>query len=294
MKKYDPKPATRRQFIKLAAAGLATTALPAVVSANSDANREQITGKSGKPDKKTVFNLGIASYTFRKFSLEESLRMTNLLAIDRIALKSFHLPLDSTEQQIKQVAKKVKEAGIKLYGAGVIYMKSEAEVHTAFTYAKTAGIEVIIGVPDHQFLDLVNKKVKESNIKVAIHNHGPGDKNYPSPASIMEKIATLDKRIGICMDVGHVQRYGLDPVQEINRVGNRLLDIHLKDVNGSDEEGKTVEIGRGIIDIPGILQALRVSGYSGILSFEFEKDEENPLPGLAESVGYTRGVLDML
>jgi sugar phosphate isomerase/epimerase len=285
---------TRRRFMKIASAGIGVAMIPSVARALNGKEETRISGDDGDKSDRKKIRLGIASYTFRKFSLEDTLKMTNQLAIDRIALKSFHLPLDSTADQIKKATEKVKSAGITLYGAGVIYMKDKEQVDQAFAYAKTAGIEIIIGVPDHRLLPLVEAKVQETDIMVAIHNHGPGDQLYPSPESIFEKIELLDKRLGLCIDVGHVQRFGLDPVEEIKKYGSRLLDIHMKDVNGSDKEGQTVEIGRGIIDIPGILTTLDKMKYSGTISFEYEKDEENPLPGLAESVGYVRGVLAVL
>src|SRR5690606_27594282 len=129
-----------------------------------------------------------ASYTLRELSLDNTLAVCNRLGLKAIALKSMHLPLDSSPETIKATAEKVRAAGIDLYGAGVIYMKSEAEVNTAFDYAKTAGMRMIIGVPNYELLPLVEQRVNETNIKLAIHNHGPGDEVYPSPDSVMDKI----------------------------------------------------------------------------------------------------------
>jgi sugar phosphate isomerase/epimerase len=140
-------------------------------------------------------------------------------------------------------------------------------------------------------VDLVNKKVQQYDIKVAIHNHGPGDKAYPTPASAYEIIKELDKRIGLCNDIGHTQRAGVDPSESAKRFADRLLDVHIKDVSAAKPQGRTVEIGRGVIDIPKFVRTLLKIRYAGIVSFEYEKDENNPLPGLAESVGYVRGVL---
>jgi sugar phosphate isomerase/epimerase len=140
-------------------------------------------------------------------------------------------------------------------------------------------------------LPLVNKKVAEYDIKVAIHNHGPGDKRYPTPESAYEKIKGLDKRIGLCMDIGHTLRIGADPVQSAIRYADRLHDVHIKDETEASPDGRAVEIGRGVIDIPKFLRALIQIKYAGIVSFEYEKDADDPLAGLAESVGYVRGVL---
>ena len=125
----------------------------------------------------------------------------------------------------------------------------------------------------------------------AIHNHGPGDELYPTPASIYDKIAPLDKRIGLCIDVGHTQRAGIDPCESIRTFADRLLDVDLEDVTSPTAGGKAVEIGRGVVDIPAVLSSLLAIGYSGIVAFEYEKDADDPLAGLAESVGYVRGVL---
>ena len=244
--------------------------------------------------KKVPFQLGLASYTTRKFTLDETIGMAVRLGLKNLCLKSFHLPMDATSEECAAAAKKCKDAGLNLYGGGVITMKTEADVDQAFDYAKAAGMSVIVGVPDPDVLPLVDRKVKQYNIKVAIHNHGPGDKVYPTPEFAIEKVKDFDKRIGLCIDIGHTVRIGADPIQDVVRYADRLHDLHIKDVSAATEEGKTLEIGRGVIDIPAFLRTLIGSGYSGIASFEYEKDGSDPLPGLAESVGYIRGVLATL
>ena len=239
-------------------------------------------------------NLGLASYTFRNFNLEDTITMTRRLGLSRICFKSFHLPLESSKEQIQATTKQVQDAGLDLYACGVVYMKSETEVNQAFDYARTAGIRMIIGAPNHELLQLVNKKVQEYDIQLAIHNHGPGDEIYPSPQSVYERIKVLDTRIGLCIDIGHTTRYGLDPIIETEKYADRLLDVHIKDVSAASAEGSTIEMGCGVIDIPGYLKTLLKINYQGVASFEFEKDEKDPLPGVAESVGYVQGVLDTL
>ncbi|PXX28438.1 sugar phosphate isomerase/epimerase [Arenibacter sp. ARW7G5Y1] len=238
--------------------------------------------------------LGLASYSTRKFSLDETLAMANRLNLKQIALKSMHMPLESSEEDIKNITAKFEKAGIGLYGGGVIYMKTAQEVENAFRYAKAAKMKVIIGVPNHDLLPLVEMKVKETNIKLAIHNHGPGDKVYPTPEVVYDKIKMLDPRIGLCIDVGHVQRLGLDPVKNIEMYADRLYDIHLKDVDKSEADGKSVEFGRGVLDIPAVLNALKAINYTGVMAMEFEKDSEDVFAGLAECVGYVNGVLDAI
>jgi inosose dehydratase len=251
---------------------------------------------SAKPARasKYTFQLGLASYTFREFSLDTTIEYTKRLGISKIALKSMHLPLDSSEAAIKAAAKKIADAGLELYGAGVIYMKSEAEVNQAFAYAKAAGMKMIIGVPNYDLLPLAEKKVKETDIKLAIHNHGPGDDLYRSPKDVYEKVKGLDKRIGLCMDIGHVVRIGEDPSVWAEKFKDRIYDIHLKDEDKAQEDGKPLEIGRGVTDIPAFLKTMIKVGYTGYMSLEYEKDGKDPLAGAAESFGYVRGVLKVI
>lgn len=238
--------------------------------------------------------LGLASYTLRELDTDTAIKIASRLQLNHLAFKSMHMPLDSDNNALVQIREKVIKAGIKLYGAGVIYMESEEEVNQAFSYGLAAGLEVIIGVPNHELLPLVEKKVQETNIKLAIHNHGPGDLLYSSVDDIHEKIKDLDPRIGFCIDVGHVVRINEDPVEKILRYRDRLYDIHLKDVSEASADGESVEFGRGVVDLPFIVQALAEINYTGVMAIEFEKDAKDPLPGLAESVGYSRGLIASL
>lgn len=276
---------SRRNFIKLTGLGLAATSVKGF--ANPVTNR--IFEKKLKLSEK--LNLGLTSYTFRNFSLEQTIQMTKRLDLKRLSLKDMHLPLNSKKEDIKKAAAEIKEAGLEFYGAGVIYMTNKDEVSQAFEYAKTAGIQIIIGVPEHELLPLAEQKVKEYNIKLAIHNHGPTDKRFPSPQSVYEKIKNMDARMGMCLDIGHTMRLGIDPSDAFENYHDRVFDIHMKDVTKASPDGSTIEIGRGVINIPKFLRTLLKYNYSATVAFEFEKDKEDPLPGVAESVGYVRGVL---
>ena len=276
---------TRKEFLKLV--GLSGAAALTTIGPASAAN---IKGNA----KETKLKIGLASYTLRKFSLDDVIKISQRLGIAELALKNMHMPLESAPEELKNIAEKIKSAGLKLYGAGVIYMKTAQEVENVFAYASHAGLEMIIGVPNHELLPLCNEQVKKYNIKLSIHNHGPGDKLYSSPNDVHEKIKTLDKRIGFCIDIGHVVRIAQDPIKMIEQYKDRLYDLHMKDVNKNTEEGKPVEIGRGIIDIPKVIKTLKKINYQGNVAFEYEKDADDPVAGLAESIGYVRGIMKVV
>ncbi len=285
------KEQNRRQFLQLAGIGAAAslTAASGSLAQNrrSTGTRSQGGRRAGEPQ----FQLGMASYTLRKFDLDQTLAMTRRVGLKNICFKSMHLELDSTPAQIEAVVAKVKEAGLALYGGGVISMNNEEQVNQAFEYAKAAGMTVIIASPAPKMLPLVDKKVRQYDIKVAIHNHGPGDETYPTPSAVYKQVKDLDKRIGMCHDIGHTVRVGGDAIAETADCADRLYDVHIKDVSAATPEGSAVEVGRGIIDIPRFLRTLLKIKYAGMVSFEYEKDADDPLAGLAESVGYVKGVL---
>jgi len=280
------KKQNRRTFLLSSGIGLAAGAITTSLLAG-----EKSTVKALHLPGNESFDLGLASYTTRAFSLDETLAMAKRVNLKHISLKSFHLPLDASETDCKAAADKIRASGIDFYSAGVIYMNKKEEVDQAFNYARACGIRMIIGVPAVDLLSYTESMIRQFNIMLAIHNHGPGDLVYPDVPGIYEKIVKLDERMGICMDIGHTVRLNRDPVTDLNQCFARIFDIHVKDVDKKAADAATVEIGRGIIDIPGFMKELKRLKYKGILSFEYEKDEKDPLPGLAESVGYVRGVL---
>jgi len=269
----------RKEFLKAVGVTSAVVLAPSISLAKAEQKEQK------------GLTLGVASYTLRSLKLDDVIKNLNRLDIKNVAFKDMHMPLNSSDEELKAISGKVRAAGINLYGAGVIYMKTKEEVENAFRYATAAGLEMIIGVPNHELLPLVNELVKKHNIKLAIHNHGPGDTLYHSPNDVFAKIKDLDKRVGMCIDVGHVVRIKEDPIPMIARYKDRLYDMHFKDVNKAEEDGSPLEIGRGVIDIPGIIKAIKKVNYGYRVSIEYEKDGEDPIPGLAESIGYVRGVI---
>ena len=219
-----------------------------------------------EPAKKAVgktLNLGVASYTFRAFDLDKTFALTKRAGLKNICLKSMHLPLDAKPEELAAIAAKVAAAGLTLYGGGVIDMSKEAQITQAFEYGKAAGLRVLVISPDPAMLPLIEQHVKKYDISVAIHNHGPGDRRFPTPQSVYEKIASLDRRVGLCIDIGHTVRAGVDLVAAVNKCHDRLLDMHVKDVTEATAKGQCIQLGRGVIDIPGLLRALVNVGYQG-------------------------------
>lgn len=276
-----PRELTRRQFLHATAGGLAVVGMGSALLAQP----------AGDPWR--GLKLGVASYSFRKFSLEQAVAMTVELGLKYISLKSVHLDLASPPSQLQAARAKIQQAGLMLMGGGVIYFQTvdEKAIRTVFDYAKGAGMPTIVASPVPAALDLVEQLAVEYDIRVAIHNHGPGDKNYAFPLDALRMVEKRDRRLGVCIDVGHTVRAGGDPIAAIHRCADRLYDFHLKDVSAAVSEGKEVVLGTGVIDLPGVLRALRSVGFSGHLEIEHEATPDDPLPGMKQSIAYLRKIL---
>ncbi|GAB6012097.1 sugar phosphate isomerase/epimerase family protein [Viscerimonas tarda] len=237
------------------------------------------------------FKVGMAGYSFLKFDIDKTLEIMQKIDVHYLCIKDFHLPLKSTDEEIAAFKEKLKAKGVTGYAVGPIYMKTEKEVDNAFEYARRVGVKTIVGVPSIEMLPYVDKKVKEYNFYYAIHLHGPDLGIFPDAEDVWNHTKDLDPRIGMCLDIGHDLRNGKNPVADLIKYHTRVFDIHLKDVTGNTKQGYSVEVGRGIIDFPALVKALRKVGYTGVLSLEHEKEMTDPFLGIAESIGYFRGVI---
>jgi len=311
---------TRRSFFKRTGVGLAVTAgAPALFTARAQQAPVQV-GTTKAP-----FKVSIAGFTFCKFKLDkaaalveakkknpqasleeipdQTLEMMKRVDVHYLCIKDFHLPIKSTDEEIAAFHETCKSFGVTGYGVGPIYMGSEEEVDAAFAYAKRVGVKVLVGVPfqmvgkkrtaSPELLKRVEAKVKEYDIKYAIHNHGPDmPELFPNAESGIAMIKDMDKRVGLCLDIGHQFRDGKDPVKAIIDYSDRIHDMHIKNVTEPTKKGRGIELPRGAIDFLAVVRALRKVGYSGACSLEYEKDMSDPLLGIAESIGYFRGVVD--
>jgi sugar phosphate isomerase/epimerase len=252
-------------------------------------------GSSGAANSARV-KLGVCSYSFtNKMKLPEAIQSVKILGLRAINIKpEFHLPYASTPAEIAAARKMLDDAGLQLAGTGTTYLTKmdEAEIRQRFEFNKALGSPLIVIGPTAETLPLIEKHVKQYDIKVAIHNHGPSDKNFPTPQSALKLIQKMDPRVGLCMDIGHTMRAGVDPVAAAKEAGPRLLDIHGKDVRKESNGNWTaVDVGEGDIAIPALFQQLEKMGYAGYCNLEHEVRGDDRLPGMQKSFAYMRGVL---
>src|SRR3954470_23278527 len=281
----------RRTFLKLSALGVAGVGLAELGCATAAVPPAGVGVSPGAGD--AGIKLGVASYSLRNFSRAQAIEMTRSLGVRYINLKSVHLPYELAPAEIAAARREVEAAGLQIVGGGMITFETDTDdgVRKYFDYAKAAGMPLIVGTCKPSMLPRVEKFVREYDIKLAIHNHGPGDENFPSPYDALKAVQGMDPRMGLCIDMGHTVRTGTDIVRAVADAGPRLLDMHAKDLRDLSDVDSQCAVGEGKIPIAGIFRELMRMRYPGYVNLEYEIEPDNPLPGMRRSFSYMRGVL---
>ena len=237
--------------------------------------------------------LGVASYSLREFSRNYAIKTIKQLGVSNVNIKEFHLPYVAKPEDIDKGRKQFEAAGLKILGGGTVTFAKEddADIRFYFEYAKRAGMPLMVAAPTTRVLPMLEKFVKEYDIKIAVHNHGPEDKYFPSGRDALALMKNMDPRMGICCDIGHESRAGKDIVETLEMAGPRLHDMHIKDLKVATGKDSQCDVGDGILPIVSIFKYLKKSKYAGAVMLEYEINGDNPVMGMAKSFSYMRGVL---
>ena len=275
----------RRGFLTTTVAGVAGAALGGSPSFPLSASRKGAQG--------VKLQLGVASYSLRKFPRAKAIEMVKSLGTRYVNLKSVHLPYDLSADDLAAARREIEAAGLEIVGGGTITFEkdSDDEVRRYFAYARGAGMPLIVATADPPILPRIERFARQYDVKVAIHNHGPEDKRFPSPYDVLKHVRSMDPRMGLCIDIGHTVRTGTDVVQAVADAGPRLLDMHVKDLRDLKAKESQCIVGDGAIPIAAIFRQLHAIRFTGKINLEYEIDADDPLPGMKQSFAYMRGVL---
>jgi sugar phosphate isomerase/epimerase len=283
---------SRRTFLKLGALGAAGVGLTdlgcaAGIPTPTHGPGARATATDGG------LRLGVASYSLRNFARPQAIQMTRALGTRYINLKSVHLPYDASPAEIVAARREIEAAGLEIVGGGMITFETDTDegVRKYFDYAKSAGMPMIVCTCKPATLPRIEKFAKQYDIKIAIHNHGPGDENFPSPYDALKAVQGMDARMGLCIDMGHTVRTGADVMRAVADAGARLLDMHAKDLRDLNAVESQCIVGEGKMPIARIFRQLKAMRYPGYVNLEYEIDADDPMPGMKQSFAYMRGVL---
>jgi len=235
--------------------------------------------------------LGVCSYCVRDFQRGMAISLLRQLGVHYVSVKDVHLAYTASPEETAKAIKEFEQAGLKIVSGGTIPLTEAGGLRKYFDYARRCGMPLMVTAPSHATLPEIERLVKEYDIRVAIHTHGPEDNQFPNPQTVLEAVKGMDPRMGVCMDVGHTMRTGVDVVETVALCGSRLLDMHFKDLASPRDKDSQCEVGRGVMPTVAILKQLKKMRYQGSINLEYEINSENPLPGMLGSMGYLRGAL---
>jgi sugar phosphate isomerase/epimerase len=249
--------------------------------------------RAAEPKEPAGFRLGVCTYSFREFQRKLTISMIQELGVRYVSVKEFHIPYTVTADEAAKAKAEFQKAGLTIVSGGNIPLQDEdpKALKRLFEYAKWCGMPMMVTAPTHKTLDTVETLAKEFDIRVAIHNHGPEDKHFPTPESVLDAVKGRDARMGLCMDLGHSMRTGIDVVQTLEAAGSRLFDVHIKDLKSPTDKASQCDVGEGVMPIVAIFKKLKKMNYQGCVNLEYEIHGDSPLQGMLHSMGYMRGVL---
>ncbi len=288
----DKQNRTRRNFLKSTVSGAAGLAM--INSVNGISKAEGFNKSDSGYRKSDFVKLGVASYSLRKFKRDKAIEIIKECRAKYVSVKAFHLPYEDSPGELAAGCMDFKQAGLEIVGGGVITLKKDDDndIRKYFEYAKTCGMHVMVIAPTPQTLPRIEKFVKEYNIKVAVHNHGPEDKYFPGPDDVLKVVKDMDVRVGVCLDTGHTTRTGVDIIESMTRTGKRLHDVHIKDLRDLMDKKSQCTVGEGKMPVTAIFRKLEEMEYPGYVNLEYEIKADDPLHGMKESFAYMRGVID--
>ena len=269
---------TRRRFLTstaAVAAGLGLARLPSVFGGERDAPRLDPFGG---------FPIGVQSYSLRNFELLETVRHMQALGVHYAEFYSKHLPLDATDERIQETLNLLREADIRLVAHGVNeFTKDHDANRKIFEFARKAGIRNLTANPQPDSFDSLDRLCPEFDIRICIHNHGPGAL-YDKINDVVTAVRQRHPHIGACIDTGHFIRSAEDPVKAVYDLRGRVFALHVKDEAEQRADSHNVVIGTGHLDLVGLFGALRETNFpaDGSISLEYEAKPENPIEDMHE------------
>ncbi len=261
---------SRRQFLIASSAAAVGASLPRVASAANDHG----------------FKLGIQLYSLRGFKIDQALKYASELGFEQVEFYSGMLATDASPDEIKATRKKVADLGMSISAHGVNRLTKDAGANRKiFEFAKSLGIPTITADPDPDSFDNLDELVKEFDIRIAIHNHGPRHR-YNKAVDVLNAIEGHDERIGACADLGHYIRSGQGATEVIRLLQGRLYGIHLKDFAEMKDKSEGVILGKGHLDVEGVFRALTAVGFpeNGAISLEYEENPKDPIDDIRQCV----------
>jgi type 1 glutamine amidotransferase/sugar phosphate isomerase/epimerase len=247
---------------------------------------------------KLGWRFGVTAWGLHKFTMFDTIDKTRELGLNYIGGLSFqkvskelakNFDANLTDEELEQIRLRMDAAGVGMPTFFYAQIPGDEEgCRKVFEFGRKMGVETFISEPPPESLDVIERFCDEYDINLAIHNHGPDQSPvYWKPENILEVCKGRSKRIGACPDTGYWIRAGVDPIEGIRKLGDRLITLQPHDLNELSAEGHDVPWGTGKAEFTKMLQELRRLGVKPtLMGLEYSHDYLDNMPEMAECVEY--------
>jgi sugar phosphate isomerase/epimerase len=262
-----------------------------------NSSKNTSSGNTGSASNKAVtddWKIGIQTWTFRMFTLEEAIQKADSAGVKSLetfwgqplskdVADTFGIRLSAAgRSKLKDL---LKSKGISIVAMGVISPATREEWVQAFDLAKEFGLSYITSEPRKHLWGMIDSLAGQYAIKVAIHEHAKPNP-YWHPDSVLAAIKN-HPNLGACADIGHWARSGLDPVDCLKKLEGHVIGVHLKDIKTFNEvKAEDVPLGKGVINYPAVFAELARQRFKGMLSIEQESNWYNSLPDIINTIAF--------
>jgi len=256
-------------------------------------------GSKKTEDQNADWKMGVALYSFNRFSFADAIDKADSAGVNYVEGFSFHKlgkefndksMSSMTEEDIQNMMQMLKSKNIEMQSMYVSGAKNEADWKYYFELAKEMKMQHLVSEPDKESWDMLDSLAGLYNIKIAIHEHAKGKSMYWHPDSVLSALKN-HPNFGVCADLGHWERSGLNPAECLKKLEGNILGVHLKDIDQSDNpEANDVIIGKGVIKFPEVIDELKRQRFKGVIHIECEHKMENNLAEVIEGKKYFEGL----
>jgi type 1 glutamine amidotransferase/sugar phosphate isomerase/epimerase len=252
-----------------------------------------------RAQEKLGWRIGIEAYTFHKFTLFEAIEKTAELGLPYIGGLSFmqqvskgipkNFDQNLSDDELLQIRMKLEAAGVRMpvYYAQTI-PSDEAACRKLFEFGNKMGVETFICEPKPEQLDLLDKLANEYAINIGIHNHGPNISPHTwRPEMVLALCEGRSKRIGAAPDLGYWLRLGIDPIEAVRLLKDRILTVQMHDLHESGEKGHDVPWGTGTGKSREFFEELHRQGIKPtMIGLEYSREWLESMPKLAKCIEF--------
>jgi type 1 glutamine amidotransferase/sugar phosphate isomerase/epimerase len=251
-----------------------------------------------RAQEKLGWRLGIEAYTFQKFTLFEAIEKTSALGLPYMGGLSFQKVSDGipknfepglSDDELRQIRLKLDAAGVRLL---TYYIQDipgdEAGCRRVFEFGRKIGIETFMSEPKPEALGTVEKFCDAYDINVALHNHdAKASPLYWNPAGILKACEGRSKRLGACADIGYWMRGGIDPIEGVRQLKDRLITVQMHDLHARGADGHDVPWGSGVGNTEALLKEMHRLGIRPTMfGLEHSYNWLESMPDIAKCVEF--------